>query len=184
MQKKTAGGLGLRHSREQNKALLMKIGWGLMTNKDALWTRVVRGKYRCGDDIIPTIDRRRRGSRLWCGIKKVWDSFINGVEVEQRNESIVVRWKHENNGVFSTRSAYNMITQVEQPEQNFWSKLWKVKAPERCKMHVWLLSQNRLATNGYKKTCGLHVRGDCAACTGEYEDIIHVSGDCSYAREI
>lgn len=38
----------------------MKIGWGLITNKDALWAKVVRGKYRCGDDLIPTIDKRRQ----------------------------------------------------------------------------------------------------------------------------
>ena len=94
-----------------------------MTNKDALWTRVVRGKYRCGDDIIPMIDKRRKGSRLWSGVKEVWDTFLNGIEVEQRNVNTVVRWKHEKSGVFSTKSAYSMIIQGEKSEPKVWPKL-------------------------------------------------------------
>ena len=178
------GGLGLRHSREQNKALLMKIGWGLTTNTDALWTRVIRGKYRCGNDTIPIIDKRRQGSRLWSGIKDVWDSFMNGMEFEQQDASIMARWKHEKSGIFSTKSAYSMLTHMEETEHNDWNKLWKVKAPERCKMHMWLLSQGRLATNSLKQRWGLHVSGDCDDCVGQREDIIHVSRDCLHAREI
>ena len=162
----------------------MKIGWGLITNRDALWTNVIRGKYRCGNDLMPIINKRRQGSRLWSGIKEIWDTFNDGIEIVQRNTTVVARWKYEKSGVFTTKSAYNLLTQVEDPDDIVWSKLWKVKAPERCKMHVWLMLQGSLITNGFKRDRRLHVTGNCDNCIGDTESILHVSRDCPLARGI
>lgn len=46
---KTEGGLGFRPAREMNKALLAKVGWRLLSDKDSLWARVLRSKYKVGD---------------------------------------------------------------------------------------------------------------------------------------
>lgn len=50
----------------------MKLGWGLMTKKDALWKTVVRSKYGCGFNIIPRIKRSTNKSNLWKGIQSNW----------------------------------------------------------------------------------------------------------------
>ncbi|KAF7801547.1 putative ribonuclease H protein At1g65750 family [Senna tora] len=73
------GGLGLRHVREQNKAFMVKLGWGLINQKDALWARVLRAKYKCGDDLIPVIDRKNSASRLWKGIADAWKYVQDGM---------------------------------------------------------------------------------------------------------
>lgn len=44
---------------------MMKLSQGFIEKKDALWAKVLRAKYRCGDDIIPTIARKRSDSNLW-----------------------------------------------------------------------------------------------------------------------
>jgi hypothetical protein len=49
------GGLGVQQTRSMNQAFLMKVGWKLTTKKDALWVKVIRSKYNCGDDLIPTV---------------------------------------------------------------------------------------------------------------------------------
>ena len=77
-----------------------------------------------------------------------------------------------------------MLTHANIEDHNVWPKLWKVKAPERCKMHVWLMSQNRLFTNEFKRERGLHVSGVCDVCLDKGENISHVSRDCPKAREI
>ncbi|QHO04624.1 LINE-1 retrotransposable element ORF2 protein [Arachis hypogaea] len=46
---KNNGGLGIRHARTLNRAFMMKVGWGLIEKKDALWARVLRSKYGGGD---------------------------------------------------------------------------------------------------------------------------------------
>lgn len=37
---------------------MMKLGWGLLNNRDALWARVLRSKYKCGVDLLPTVDKK------------------------------------------------------------------------------------------------------------------------------
>ncbi|QHO24892.1 Putative ribonuclease H protein [Arachis hypogaea] len=50
----------------------MKIDWDLVEKKDVFWSKVLRAKYRCDNDIIPTIERRNNGSNLWKGICSSW----------------------------------------------------------------------------------------------------------------
>jgi len=46
---KAAGGLGIRVSRDMNKALLAKVGWRLLHDTESLWAKVLRSKYSVGD---------------------------------------------------------------------------------------------------------------------------------------
>jgi len=45
---KAEGGIGLRSARDMNKALVAKVGWRLLQDKESLWARVVRKKYKVG----------------------------------------------------------------------------------------------------------------------------------------
>ena len=56
---KSKGGLGLRKMKVQNKAYMMKLGWKLMNRRDDLWVKVIRSKYKCGNDLVPVIDHKR-----------------------------------------------------------------------------------------------------------------------------
>ncbi|KAF7842106.1 putative ribonuclease H protein At1g65750 family [Senna tora] len=76
---KVQGGLGMRHLKHQNQAFMTKLGWGLINQKDALWARVLRGKYKCGDDIMPEVAARSTSSRLWKGIAANWQHVKRGV---------------------------------------------------------------------------------------------------------
>lgn len=76
---KQDGGLGIRHLREGNSAFMMKNAWGLVSDKDSLWARVIRGKYKCGNDIIPVISKQRNCSNLWKGIYSIRDHFLDGL---------------------------------------------------------------------------------------------------------
>ncbi|CAL5382784.1 unnamed protein product [Camellia sinensis] len=43
--KKKNGGLGIRRARDQNLALLSKLGWKLLNKEEGLWLEVLRNKY-------------------------------------------------------------------------------------------------------------------------------------------
>ncbi|KAF7812131.1 ribonuclease H [Senna tora] len=75
---KQNGGLGLRHIKEQNKAFMVKLGWGLMEKKDTLWARVLRAKYKSGNDMVPAILKPQNSSRLWKGIANSWKHVEEG----------------------------------------------------------------------------------------------------------
>lgn len=49
------GGLGFRNLHDFNKALLMKLDWGLMSNNEALWVNVIHSKYKCGNNVLPDL---------------------------------------------------------------------------------------------------------------------------------
>lgn len=68
---KNVGGLGLRKAKFMNQSLLVKVGWGLINKRDSLWTRTLRSKYGCGEDIIPIVRRRKLNSNLWSDICKI-----------------------------------------------------------------------------------------------------------------
>lgn len=55
-----------------NTTAMMKVGWSLSKRKDALWVKIVRAKYRCGNDLMPRIQVSKPGSNLWRGICKNW----------------------------------------------------------------------------------------------------------------
>lgn len=57
VQEKRYGGLGLKDIRKQNKAFIMKLCWGLIARPEALWVRVLRSKYRCGDLALPSVTK-------------------------------------------------------------------------------------------------------------------------------
>lgn len=69
---KEAGGLGLRSSRKNNHAFMMKAGWNVCSNRDSLLVQVIIYKYGCGDGPIPKILHRGDASNFWRGICRSW----------------------------------------------------------------------------------------------------------------
>ena len=43
---------------------MMKLGWTLINRRDALWVKLLREEYRCGDDIIRVINSKKLGSEV------------------------------------------------------------------------------------------------------------------------
>lgn len=46
------GGLGVKHMPSINEVLVMKLAWGLITNKDSLWPQVLKDKYGAGKELL------------------------------------------------------------------------------------------------------------------------------------
>ncbi|KAF7812094.1 ribonuclease H [Senna tora] len=75
---KQNGRLGLRHIKEDNKVVMVKLGWGLMEKKDTLWARVLRAMYKCSNDLVPAISKPQNSSRLWKVIANSWKHVEEG----------------------------------------------------------------------------------------------------------
>ncbi|KAK4270478.1 hypothetical protein QN277_023510 [Acacia crassicarpa] len=114
-------GLGLKHLHRQNQAYMMKLGWNLIKHRNDLWVRVVRSKYRCGDDLMPNIEPRRIGSNAWSGIKKIWAQVTAGTTLDPT--SGCVQWKYDRHGEFTVRSAYQALSEVPLVEDRTWHRI-------------------------------------------------------------
>lgn len=95
------GGLGFKSTRRMNEALIMKLGWELMTRRDKLWVNVLRHKYNCGNNTIPNVAKRNMESNIWRGIRRTWHHVTANI-----------KWV-----IGDGRTA------------NFWSEVWLGKEP-------------------------------------------------------
>lgn len=65
---KQQGGLGLRSARQANSAFLTKLGWRLLTEPNALWSRVLRSRYCKGRCDVDMFQPKNGMSNVWSGI--------------------------------------------------------------------------------------------------------------------
>ncbi|XP_061362932.1 uncharacterized protein LOC133306628 [Gastrolobium bilobum] len=78
---KKEGGLGFREQNQVNKAFSMKLGFGLLANRDDLWAKVLCSKYKVGDDLMPRLNCCRNVSNTWRGIQNSWEVVKEGTRI-------------------------------------------------------------------------------------------------------
>ena len=73
------GGLGLRELQDFNQALILKVVWQLVSNKDKLWVHIMRAKYypRAG---IWAVQRKTGVSRLWRAVQEAKEFFRESIK--------------------------------------------------------------------------------------------------------
>ena len=75
---KGEGGLGLQEANGRNTALLAKLNWRFHTEDDALWVKVLKGKY-CSNRRLNAVNMDTLPcSQIWRAIKNGRDTFNKG----------------------------------------------------------------------------------------------------------
>ncbi|KAF7826851.1 ribonuclease H [Senna tora] len=138
---------------EMNKAFIFKVAWQLINNKDTLWVKILKNKYRCNTKPGAMVKAKDSDSRLWREISKVWQDFYQNVawEVGQWNYDMLSSllpndviykinvnppneshgpdlpiWCPEANGKFSTCSAYYSTKGLRlKKSPTSWDVIWK-----------------------------------------------------------
>lgn len=72
------------------------------------------------------------------------------------------------------------LTNMQEP---VWSKLWKIKVPNKMKMFLWIALHDKVLRNVERKRRGLTSDGDCDACHSREETAAHILRDCCHAKE-
>ena len=61
-----------------NEAYFIKLAWGIISNPNALWVRILVAKY-CKNGIQNiSVQNSANSSPLWKGILKVWEKVVQG----------------------------------------------------------------------------------------------------------
>ncbi|KAJ1386947.1 ribonuclease H [Sesbania bispinosa] len=89
---KALGGLGFRRIHNFNCALLMKLGWQMITRPDAYWVRILKAKYSCGLEPMASVRKRVLASNTWRGITHTWPHVIRGLQWILGNGQKVKFW--------------------------------------------------------------------------------------------
>ncbi len=96
---------------------------------------------------------------------------------------LVVHWALKTNGVFDIHSYYQAICGTM--GMGFpWKSIWRVKAPSRVAVFVWIATWGRILTYDNLQRRGIVTVGWCCLCRCSGETVDHLLLHCSVAVEI
>lgn len=85
------GGLGLRRMKDTNIAFMLKLEWGIYKGSNALWAKVLRGKYGVTHTSSPW-RISASASPLWRAISKSWPLLQEGIVWEMGDGRSIHFW--------------------------------------------------------------------------------------------
>ena len=94
-QPKSEGGLGLHTAKGRNLSLLAKLNWHFHSEKDTLWSKVLRSKYCTRQRLNAINPTKLPYSRVWFAMKKCEDIFYKGIRWVMGKDSDLSFW-HDN----------------------------------------------------------------------------------------
>ena len=92
-----------------------------------------------------------------------------------------VAWGESVDGEFSVKTAAAFLGRDMAPRPNwtaFYDRVWKVVAPERVRLFLWLVGNQALMTNAERFRRHLSDSDVCQVCRGGRETTIHILRDC------
>ncbi|XP_061350360.1 uncharacterized protein LOC133295534 [Gastrolobium bilobum] len=87
------GGLGLHNLKVHNEAFLFKIAWQILNNNNALWVRLLLGKYGRKFDVRRSSSSQPYDSVMWRALCSIWDRFLGCLQWKIGNGRDVYFWK-------------------------------------------------------------------------------------------
>ncbi|KAH1122786.1 hypothetical protein J1N35_005946 [Gossypium stocksii] len=168
-QPKMSGGLGLMKLKDQNISFLMKLGFKLVSDKEAFWVRVVRSKYQMNDELPNCIDRNRC-SFLWKSLSKIWTLFRDSIHWSIGDGRTIRCWKdnwipHIGPLLRYTPSNFSLNTDYT---------LYEMTSEDGSEGFLVML----------KELGGLSEDPSCPICGYFLEDSLHILRDCPAAKDV
>ncbi|CAA7040260.1 unnamed protein product [Microthlaspi erraticum] len=95
--------------------------------------------------------------------------------------SDTISWGETADGRFTVSSAYRLLSRDEyfKPNMsNFFRRVWRIRAPERVRVFLWLVSNYGIMTNQERLRRHMSDTGICQVCKAGVESTLHVLRDC------
>lgn len=94
-----------------------------------------------------------------------------------------ISWRWTASGQYSAKSAYDALL-IGRIPSTVMPKVWKTKAIPKCRMHAWLLLQNKCLTADNLAKRGWPHNPTCRLCMVHPETALHISASCSYSVRV
>lgn len=88
---KNLGGLRFRKAEATNKAFLAKMAWGIISEENNLWIKVVKSKYLAKDGFM-TRKTKNTNSWAWKKISKARELLRRGIRWKLGNRKKIYLW--------------------------------------------------------------------------------------------
>ena len=109
----------------------------------------------------------------------LWEK-LGSVQLTQQPDQIFTP-----DGNYSSRSAYAVQFRGSHPHPDFtWSRIWKLKVENKCKIFLWLLLQRKIMTADRIISRGGQANPICQMCRTRPETILHLAANCSCTQSV
>lgn len=162
---KWEGGRGFRNLQDFNLALLAKQTWRILHEPNALWVKVLMGRYFPNGNFLEAT-KRGRASWAWASIIEGRNKISQGLQWQVfTGSSSPLIWPHEKSRIYTVRSGYHQAHTQSQSStatrlsgsSSIYTGLWKLicnlQSPPKIQHFMWKVLRNYLAT-----TESLHYR--------------------------
>lgn len=106
-----------------------------------------------------------------------------------------VVWGFTKNGVYSSKSGYALLEELEElsspplaplppVEKQLWKSIWKAKTTPKLRHFLWRILSGALAVKERLRSRGINIDATCSSCGNGREDINHVLFQCRFARDV
>ena len=117
--------------------------------------------------------------------------LIIGIPLSLRNTEDRVIWAYTPSGVYSTSSAYKLLTDRNvqgssncEPQKRFWKGLWELQVPHKIKHFVWRACHNALPTKCNLVRWNIVNSEVCELCNEGQEDVLHALWKCRVVESV
>ncbi|KAF7833310.1 uncharacterized protein G2W53_015643 [Senna tora] len=162
----------------------MKIAWGMITKKEKLWVKVLREKYKIGEDGKDTF--------FWTdhwipGINNLSALAVGPIPQEELRKKFVTIPLLKTIGIGACSISCSLRSMLQDGAQgsdsDMWKKLWRCPVPERVKFFLWTLSHDSVMTNNQRKRRSFCNSDICPICNNAIESALHAVRDCGHVKE-
>ncbi len=130
------------------------------------------------DKILRGVPAQTQGNYVWIrDLKEVLANKTPGFGED------VIRWRWSNTEDFSVRSTYTFL-QDGGVKASMYHRIWKIKAPLKVKIFVWITLRGRILTVDKLLLRGWIGEDWCVFCTGITETIDHLLVECEGVRAL
>ncbi|KAL9236717.1 hypothetical protein vseg_011353 [Gypsophila vaccaria] len=94
-------------------------------------------------------------------------------------------WNASPCGTFTVKSTMEMIRSDSNSDTRInWKLPWRIPAPQKVRLFVWLVLQDRILSNSNRLKRGLADNARCSACGHLEETTLHILRECPKAKRI
>ncbi|KAJ1431750.1 Reverse transcriptase zinc-binding domain [Sesbania bispinosa] len=89
-------------------------------------------------------------------------------------------------GVYSVKAGHHWLLEsdCDWPLGDAWRCVWRLRAPEKVRHLIWLISHQAIPTNEKWWKCNLTTSPACGRCSHATEDVDHCLRSCLHAAEL
>ncbi|WMV25761.1 hypothetical protein MTR67_019146 [Solanum verrucosum] len=94
-------------------------------------------------------------------------------------------WQGNSKGIFKVNAAYKIMNQSNQRIANWpWKQIWRIKAPHKVSIFVWLLAKEATLTVDNLMSRGMTLCSRCFLCKETAETVNHLFLHCPFTAHL